>query len=193
MFDIGWGELVVIGIVALIVIGPKELPTVLRTIGQWSAKVRRMAAEFQGQFQEAMREAEFADLKKQVDAIGDTTRDLTNIANPLETVRREVDNALHASPAPPASSSAAPVDAVPEPLGIAGPAAGTGVPTTGPGDSTETVTAGLAADPTDAPRAPAAPEHAVPEHAVPATAAEPATGDLARAAPSQPSEGGRAA
>ena len=67
MFDIGWGELVVIGVVALIVIGPKELPTVLRTVGQWMSKIRRMAAEFQGQFQEAMREAEMADLKKQVD------------------------------------------------------------------------------------------------------------------------------
>jgi sec-independent protein translocase protein TatB len=53
MFDIGWGELVVIGIVALIAIGPKELPTVLRTLGQFMGKVRRMASEFQGQFQES--------------------------------------------------------------------------------------------------------------------------------------------
>ena len=67
MFDLGWGELVVIGIVALIAIGPKELPTVLRTLGQYMAKVKRMASEFQGQFQEAMREAEFADLKKEAD------------------------------------------------------------------------------------------------------------------------------
>ena len=69
MFDIGWGELVVIGIVALIAIGPKELPTVLRTLGQYMGKVRRMASEFQGQFQEAMREAEMADLKKQAEDI----------------------------------------------------------------------------------------------------------------------------
>ena len=64
MFDLDWGELVVIGIVALIAIGPKELPTVLRTLGQWMGKVRRMATEFQGQFQEAMREAEMADLQE---------------------------------------------------------------------------------------------------------------------------------
>ena len=51
MFDISWGELLVIGMVALIVIGPKELPGVLRTIGQWMGKIRRMASEFQGQFQ----------------------------------------------------------------------------------------------------------------------------------------------
>jgi sec-independent protein translocase protein TatB len=67
MFDIAWGEFVVIAVVALIVIGPKELPAVLRAIGQWTAKIRRMAAEFQGQFQEALREAEMADLKKEVD------------------------------------------------------------------------------------------------------------------------------
>ena len=60
MFDIGWSEFVVIAVVALIAIGPKELPGVLRTIGQWMGKARRMAAEFQGQFQEAMREAEMA-------------------------------------------------------------------------------------------------------------------------------------
>ena len=62
MFDIGWSELVVIAVVALIAIGPKELPGVLRMVGQWMGKARKMAAEFQGQFQEAMREAEMADL-----------------------------------------------------------------------------------------------------------------------------------
>ena len=67
MFEIGWGKIVLIGIVALLVIGPKELPAVLRTLGQWMAKLRRMASEFQGQFQEAMLEAEMTDLKKQVD------------------------------------------------------------------------------------------------------------------------------
>jgi sec-independent protein translocase protein TatB len=69
MFDIGWSELVVIGVVALIAIGPKELPGVLRSVGQWVTKIRGMASEFQGQFQEAMREAEMADLKKEVDNI----------------------------------------------------------------------------------------------------------------------------
>ena len=58
MFDIGGSELVVIAVVALIAIGPKELPGVLRMVGQWMGKARKMAAEFQGQFQEAMREAE---------------------------------------------------------------------------------------------------------------------------------------
>ena len=69
MFDIGWSELVVIAVVALIAIGPKELPGVLRMVGQWMGKARKMAAEFQGQFQEAMREAEMADLKKTFDEV----------------------------------------------------------------------------------------------------------------------------
>src|SRR6201999_3179009 len=69
MFDIGWSEFLVIAGVALIAIGPKELPGVLRMIGQWMGKARKMAAEFQGQFQEAMREAEMADLKKSFDEV----------------------------------------------------------------------------------------------------------------------------
>jgi sec-independent protein translocase protein TatB len=78
MFELDWGKLVIIGIVALIAIGPKELPTVLRTLGQWMGKIRRMAAEFQGQFQEALREAEMADLKKQADDLRSSVTDFTN-------------------------------------------------------------------------------------------------------------------
>jgi sec-independent protein translocase protein TatB len=90
MFDIGWGELLLIGIVALIAIGPKELPGALRTLGHWLTKIRRMASEFQGQFQEAMREAELADLKKEVD---DMTSQASNIGSfdPLGDVRKEVE------------------------------------------------------------------------------------------------------
>jgi sec-independent protein translocase protein TatB len=78
MFDIGWSELVVIAVVALIAIGPKELPGVLRMVGQWMGKARRMAAEFQGQFNEAMREADMADLKKSFDEVRDATSGLTS-------------------------------------------------------------------------------------------------------------------
>ena len=93
MFDIGWSELVVIGVVALIVIGPKELPGVLRTIGQWMGKVRRMAAEFQGQFNEAMREAEMADLKKSFDDIKDTASSLSK-NNILTSLTQDVSDAM---------------------------------------------------------------------------------------------------
>jgi sec-independent protein translocase protein TatB len=91
MFDIGWSELVVIGVVALIAIGPKELPGVLRTVGQYMGKVRRMAAEFQGQFQEAMREAEMADLKKHVDEMTDTAKGFTDF-DPIGSVRKEIES-----------------------------------------------------------------------------------------------------
>src|SRR5205085_6596922 len=77
MFDIGWSELVVIAVVALIAIGPKELPGVLRMVGQWMGKARRMASEFQGQFNEAMREAEMADLKKTFDDVKDAAKDFS--------------------------------------------------------------------------------------------------------------------
>ena len=91
MFDISWGELLLIGVVALVFIGPKELPTVLRTLGQWMAKLRRMANEFQNQFHEAMREAEMADLKKQVDDLTTTAHSYANF-DPVSEVRRELDN-----------------------------------------------------------------------------------------------------
>jgi sec-independent protein translocase protein TatB len=91
MFEIGWGELLIIGIVALIAIGPKELPGVLRTLGQWMSKLRRMASEFQSQFHEAMREAELADLKKQVDDMTSQAQSYANF-DPVSEVRRELDN-----------------------------------------------------------------------------------------------------
>ena len=91
MFDIGWGELVLIGVVALIVIGPKELPGTLRTLGQWMGKLRRMASEFQGQFQEAMREAELADLKKQVDDMTSQAQSYANF-DPVSEVRKEFES-----------------------------------------------------------------------------------------------------
>ncbi len=74
MFDIGWSELLVIGVVALVVIGPKELPGVVRMIAQNLAKLRKMAAEFQGQFTEAMREVELSELKKDAEKLVSDTK-----------------------------------------------------------------------------------------------------------------------
>jgi sec-independent protein translocase protein TatB len=118
MFDIGWSELVVIGIVALIAIGPKELPGVLRAVGGYMGKIRRMASEFQGQFQEAMREAEIADLKKSVDEMTDSaTKGFTDF-DPVGTVRKEIES-FSADPlketatSPPAPEAASPEAASP--------------------------------------------------------------------------------
>lgn len=86
MFDIAWSEMVLIGAVALVVIGPKDLPKALRTVGQTVGRIRRMASEFQGQFNEAMREAELADLKKQVEDVGGSVSSaLNNDFKPIDT------------------------------------------------------------------------------------------------------------
>jgi sec-independent protein translocase protein TatB len=110
MFELDWGKLVVIGIVALIVIGPKELPAVLRMVGQWMGKMRRMAAEFQGQFQEAMREAEMAELKGHIDSINQAASELNQIGtfDPIATARKEMESAIDQAPASSDPSSAEP-------------------------------------------------------------------------------------
>lgn len=100
MFDIGWGELLVIGIVALVVIGPKELPSLLRTMGQGMTKLRRMASEFQGQFQEAMREAEISELKKEADKLAESAMSM----NPLTQVEKIGDDLQKALDTPSATA-----------------------------------------------------------------------------------------
>jgi sec-independent protein translocase protein TatB len=121
MFNFGWGELVVIGIVALIAIGPKELPTVLRTLGQWMGKVRRMANEFQGQFQEALREAEFADLKKHADDISSSVSEIGQI-DPLGDMQKDVERTFdEPPPVEPAAEATTEVGATPAALPDASP------------------------------------------------------------------------
>src|ERR1700692_2141986 len=93
MFDIGWSEFVVIAVVALIAIGPKELPGVLRMVGQWMAKARKMATEFQGQFQEAMREAEMADLKKSFDEVKEAASGFGG-GNIMSSLQKDVSESL---------------------------------------------------------------------------------------------------
>ena len=110
MFGLNWGELVVIGIVALIAIGPKELPSVLRTIGQWTGRVRRMANEFQGQFQEALREAELHDLQKQADDISSSVKSLASI-DPLAEEQKEIERIGESAAAPPIEQGTGSVDA----------------------------------------------------------------------------------
>lgn len=126
MFDIGWSELLVIGVVALIAIGPKELPGVLRMIGQWTGKMKRMAAEFQGQFHEAMREAEMADVKKTFDDVradvAATTDDLnpTSILSDIHADAAKLDaDVMQALEGPPRSDAAPAVPDAPSTEGKA--------------------------------------------------------------------------
>jgi sec-independent protein translocase protein TatB len=140
MFEIGWGELLIIGVVALIAIGPKELPGVLRMLGQWMSKLRRMASEFQSQFHEAMREAEMADLKKQVDDMTSQAQSYASF-DPVTEVRRELDSTqqqiesamgdkpTEASPVA-AEPSAAPAGAAP----VIAPSADVAAPSSAPSE-----------------------------------------------------------
>src|ERR1700750_1359800 len=93
MFDIGGRERVLMGVVAVIAIGPKELPGVLRTVGQWMGKARKMAAEFQGQFQEAMGGAEMADLKRSCDEVKEAAPGFAG-NNLMTSLQKEVSDAL---------------------------------------------------------------------------------------------------
>src|SRR5512134_795369 len=69
MFDIGWSELLVIAVVAIVVVGPRELPKLMRTFGYYAGKLRRAAAEFRRQFDDAMREAELDEVKKAIESV----------------------------------------------------------------------------------------------------------------------------
>ena len=101
MLDMSWGEIMVIGAVALIVIGPKDLPKALRTVGQMTGKLRRMAAEFQGQFNEAMREAELDEVKKQLQGVNNSVTSLNSTSfNPIQTIRDELKTSIEAPLAP---------------------------------------------------------------------------------------------
>ncbi|NVO13753.1 MAG: twin-arginine translocase subunit TatB [Rhodoplanes sp.] len=136
MFDIGWSELLLIGVVALIAIGPKELPGVLRAVGQWTGKIRRMAAEFQGQFQEALREAEMADLKKHVDDLNDAARSFTNFdpmaEQPKPAAPTTVSDVAGGDPPPPSETAlpgeAAAAEPAPLPAPSSEPIVASGVP-----------------------------------------------------------------
>jgi sec-independent protein translocase protein TatB len=82
MFDLSWTELLVIAVVAIIVVGPKDLPRALRAIGRWTGKAKRMARDFQNQFNEALREAELDTIKKEVESVGKI--------DPMADMRKEV-------------------------------------------------------------------------------------------------------
>ena len=96
MFDLDISKMIIVGIVALAVIPPKDLPRVMRTVGQTIGKMRRMATEFQGQFMEAMREVEReADLdsvKKEFQAISDQAK-IDTTFDPVGMVRDDVTKA----------------------------------------------------------------------------------------------------
>jgi sec-independent protein translocase protein TatB len=85
MFDIGWSELLILAAIAIIFVGPKDLPRMMRTIGQYVGKVRAMARDFQSSFEDLARETELEELRKEVS-------DLKNTATaPLRSLKQEMD------------------------------------------------------------------------------------------------------
>ena len=104
MFDIGWSEILVIAVVAIIVVGPKELPRMLRAFGKTMGQVRRTANDFRRQFDEALREAEreadLEDTRKQLQAI--------SRMDPLKDLKKDLDVNGRPATKPPAPSSTSP-------------------------------------------------------------------------------------
>jgi len=92
MFGIDSPELLVIAIVALVVIGPKELPGLLRTWGRWMAQMRGMASEFRGHVDEMIRQTELDDVKKQLTGASDGL-DLKSL-DPTQQIRQHVQEGL---------------------------------------------------------------------------------------------------
>lgn len=120
MFDIGWSELLIVGAVALVVIGPRDLPRTLRALGQMTAKLRRMAGEFQGQFNEAMREAELDEIRRGVESVKDATSTFDKPFNPIETARNEIKGAIEGAGTV-AKEDAAGTTAAPAPVNVPPP------------------------------------------------------------------------
>jgi len=115
MFDIGWTELLVVAVVAILVVGPKDLPRMLRAFGKTMGQVRRMSNDFKRQFDEALREAE------RESGLDETRKDLQKMArsDPLMKAQKDLDNTMRSAGTKPAGAggakSAAAVAAKPEP------------------------------------------------------------------------------
>ncbi|GLK55700.1 sec-independent protein translocase protein TatB [Methylopila capsulata] len=124
MFDIAWSEFLVVAVVALVVVGPKDLPALLRNVGRMVATVRRMAGEFQTQFNDAMREAELDDLKREVTGLKDIASKAASSPNPFQIARDEIRKAVDSKPAAPSAlageaASSSSVDDLPIPSALA--------------------------------------------------------------------------
>jgi sec-independent protein translocase protein TatB len=105
MFDFDASKLLIIGVVALIVIGPKDLPRVLRQVGQMVTRLRRMAGEFQGQFMDAMKEADLEDLRNEVTKLKDTAS-LDVSFNPVADIKNSIVKSVGTASVPASSSRA---------------------------------------------------------------------------------------
>ncbi len=120
MFDFDIGKMLVFGIVALAVIPPKDLPRVMRTVGKYVGQMRRMASDFQGQFMEAMREADVESVKKEFAAL-EASAKVNSSFDPVMAMRSEITKAVEDNkPTPPVETvtidPAAPEPKIDEPF-----------------------------------------------------------------------------
>jgi len=122
MFEVGWSELLVIAVVMIVVVGPKDLPSMLRTFGRTAAKLRAMAGDFQKQFNEALKEAELDDVKSSIDSLRSLNpmNEVRKQLNPFEQaaadVRSGVDTMMKPKPAADPAAPAAETPRAAEPL-----------------------------------------------------------------------------
>jgi len=86
MFDIGWTEILIIAVVAIIVVGPKDLPRMLRTLGRYAGQLRRTAGEFRSQFDDAIRDSELDELRS-------TLQDASDL-NPINQIRDSITDSM---------------------------------------------------------------------------------------------------
>lgn len=102
---LGFSEIVVLAVIALLVVGPKDLPLMLRKLGQWSAKLRAMAQEFRTGFDELARQAELDELRKEVDNL--------RKSRPFEDINRELSETASMAASPPSPPPATPIEEPP--------------------------------------------------------------------------------
>ena len=102
MFDIGWSELLVIAVAAIIVVGPKELPRLMRTFGHYMGKVRHMASDFQRQFEDAVRDSEIDEVRKAVQDVHAETSSV-DLRAPIDQPLMTPLPKQHSAPGPAAS------------------------------------------------------------------------------------------
>jgi sec-independent protein translocase protein TatB len=106
MFDISWSHILIVGTVAVIVIGPKELPSTMRSLGRGVNKLRRMAGEFQGQFNQALKEANLEDVKKEFDVLRQSAATLTSVSSPAGLARNALSSSIFDEHSPFSASGA---------------------------------------------------------------------------------------
>jgi sec-independent protein translocase protein TatB len=106
MFDIGWSEIAIIVVVALVVLGPKELPNALRMATQWMRYARKMASEFQSGIDQIVREAELDDARKAVQSVVtmDLASEIKQAVDPTGEIMQSMNPQIDEAPPPPQAS-----------------------------------------------------------------------------------------